>query len=64
MPTIYEVEAAPDGTITVRTKGHKGRSCKDASKWLTDALGRTTESKNTAEFYEAATEKATVKQGR
>ena len=57
MPTTIEVEIAPDGTITTTTRGVKGRSCRDVTKFLTDALGTVVESKNTGEFLEVETAK-------
>lgn len=42
----------PDGEITVEAQGFKGRTCKDATRFLEEALGETTEIKYKAEFYQ------------
>ncbi|MDP3767104.1 MAG: DUF2997 domain-containing protein [Dehalococcoidia bacterium] len=59
MPATIEVEIAPDGTITTTTRGVKGRSCRDFTKFLTDALGKVTETKDTAEMLQTETAKVT-----
>jgi hypothetical protein len=50
------------GTPTIHVQGVKGRSCKDITKALEAALGETSESKSTNEFYEQANQ--AVKAGR
>lgn len=49
-----------NGTAQVTTKGFKGKACRDATKQLEAALGRTTASTPTSEYYSPIT--ATVKQ--
>jgi hypothetical protein len=58
-----EITVAPDGTITTKVKGTKGKGCRDLTKALRDALGVTTEDRATSEYYEQATERVGVKQG-
>ena len=58
-----EITVAPDGTITTKVKGAKGKGCRDWTKALRDALGVTTEDRTTSEYYEQATERVGVRQG-
>lgn len=58
-----EVTIAPDGTVTTRVKGGHGRSCRDATKAIREAIGLTTEDRALPEFYQPATEGDRVKQG-
>lgn len=44
------------GNVTVETKGIKGKSCVDASRFIEEALGNTTELKRTSEYYADALE--------
>ena len=54
------VTIQPDGSVEVAPSGFKGKSCKDATKFLESALGLDpSKSKPTAEMYE----QETVKQG-
>lgn len=52
MKTI-EIIVGPKGETTVATKGFAGSSCRDASKFIEQALGQTTGEKLTAEFHQA-----------
>ena len=47
-----EIVIAPTGEATVQTTGFTGSSCRDASKFLEEALGRQTDERLTSEFYE------------
>lgn len=49
--TEIEITIAPDGTVTTNVKGGQGRSCKDATKAIREALGVTTEDRALPEFY-------------
>lgn len=62
-PLDLEILIAPDGTVTTRVKNGHGRSCRDATKAIRDALGATTEDRALPEYHEHATETETVKQG-
>ena len=48
---IIEIIITPDGKTTVETKGFVGASCRDASKFIEEALGESTGEQRTAEFY-------------
>ena len=54
MRTI-EILVSPKGETTVTTKGFAGASCRDASKFIEDALGQRTSEQPTAELYRAET---------
>ncbi|MCA9144140.1 MAG: DUF2997 domain-containing protein [Planctomycetaceae bacterium] len=52
MRTI-DIHIAPSGESRVETKGFSGNECRDASRFLESALGKTTSESLTAEFHEA-----------
>ena len=52
MKTI-EITVSPTGETTVQTNGFTGGSCRDASKFIEQALGVVTSDRKTAEFFEA-----------
>jgi hypothetical protein len=54
MPRIIEVVVSPTGEATVQTKGYAGADCLQASRFLEQALGVTTNERKTAEFYQTA----------
>jgi hypothetical protein len=60
-PLEVEVVVMPDGSITTKVLGGHGRSCRDATKALRDALGQTTEDRALPEFYEESTQANTVR---
>jgi hypothetical protein len=47
-----EIIVTPEGKTTVQTHGFAGSSCRDASKFLEQALGRQTSEQLTSEFYQ------------
>lgn len=51
-----EITFAPDGTTTTRVKGGQGRSCRDLTKAIRDAIGRTTEDRALPEYHQHTTE--------
>jgi len=46
-----EIIVGPNGKTTVQTKGFAGASCREASRFLEQALGKVDREKLTAEFY-------------
>ena len=52
MKTI-EIIISPSGQSRVETKGFAGSKCRDASRFLEAALGKTTSETLTAEFHQA-----------
>lgn len=61
MKTI-RVLISPKGEVTVDTKGFTGSSCRDASKFLEEALGTRTNEKLKAEFHQTGTVQQAVQQ--
>ena len=55
MTRIIEVIVSPDGSTKVETKGFSGASCRDASRFIENALGRRVDERLTAEFHQAQT---------
>lgn len=53
MNQTIEIIIAPSGESRVETKGFAGSQCKDASRFLESALGKTTSESLTAEFHDA-----------
>ena len=48
-----EIIVSPEGETTITTKGFAGQSCRDASKFIEQALGHRTGEQLTAEFHHA-----------
>ena len=47
-----EIIVSPKGETTVTTKGFAGSSCREASKFIEQALGQRTSERLTAEFHQ------------
>lgn len=54
MSRTIEIIITPTGETTVTTKGFAGASCRDASKFIEQALGQKTGERFTSEFYDSA----------
>jgi hypothetical protein len=54
MKTI-EIVITPAGKTTIQTLGFTGSSCRDASKFLEEALGQRLSEQQTAEFHQTQT---------
>jgi Protein of unknown function (DUF2997) len=54
MPRLIEVTVSPTGEATVQTRGYAGPACRQASKFIEQALGVTVQDRNTAEFHAEA----------
>ena len=52
MTKVIEIIVSPKGETTVTTKGFAGSSCREASKFLEQALGQQTSEQLTAEFHQ------------
>lgn len=61
MKTI-EIIISAKGETSVQTKGFTGSSCRDASKFIEQALGQRVGEKLTAEFHQAADTQQTQQQ--
>jgi hypothetical protein len=59
---IIEVTVDTKGQSKVETRGFTGRECREASKFIEQALGQRTEEKLTAEFYQGQTTDQRLKQ--
>ncbi|HME33256.1 MAG TPA: DUF2997 domain-containing protein [Terriglobales bacterium] len=55
MTKIIEIIVSTDGRTSVQTLGFSGPSCREASKFIEDALGQRIAEHRTAEFYQAQT---------
>ncbi len=51
MKTI-EITVDRDGRVTVETKGFSGGQCREASRFVEEALGTRTSERLTAEFHQ------------
>ena len=54
MSKIIEITINVKGETTVQTKGFSGSSCRDASRFIEQALGQRTSEVLTAEFHQTA----------
>ena len=61
MKTI-EITVDRDGRVTVETKGFAGGSCREASRFVEEALGATTSERMTAEFHQAQPDREDLRQ--
>lgn len=52
MTRLIEVTVSPRGEATVQTRGYAGGECRDASRFLEQALGARTGEVLTAEFHQ------------
>ncbi len=61
MQTI-EVTITAKGETSVQTRGFAGSSCRDASRFIEQALGQRVDEQVTAEFHQTATAEQTQQQ--
>ncbi len=52
MSKVIEITVGPKGETTVQTRGFAGSECREASKFVEQALGQKTAEQLTAEFYQ------------
>ena len=52
MNQVIDIVVDPRGAATVQTRGFTGGECREASKFVAQALGQTTAETLTAEFYQ------------
>ena len=62
MKTI-EIIIAPNGQSTVETKGFTGSECRDASRFIEQAIGQQTGEILKAEFHQSAAARQQIQQG-
>ena len=54
MTQTIEIIVSPTGQAQVLTRGFTGTNCRDATRFLEEALGRPTQEQLTSEFYQPA----------
>ena len=59
---LIEIIVSPTGQADVQTKGFTGGECREASKFLEEALGRRVNETLTAEFHQAANQQVVQQQ--
>jgi hypothetical protein len=57
-----EITVDAKGAVVVETKGFAGPSCKDASRFLEQALGEPTAERLTTEFHQSADQRVEQRQ--
>jgi len=57
-----EVMITPDGKTLIQTQGFLGASCRQASKFLEEALGQRISESLTAQFYQQESAQRVVRQ--
>ena len=62
MTKIIEITITAKGETTMQTKGFAGSSCRDASRFIEQALGQRLDEQLTAEFHQATTAEQTQQQ--
>jgi hypothetical protein len=60
---IIEIIVSPTGETKLETKGFTGSSCRDASKFMEEALGQRFGETLTAEFHQTGQTDNQVQQG-
>lgn len=63
MTKIIEVIVSPKGEIKIETKGFVGGECRQASRFIEQALGAQAREKLTAEFHQHQPRDQTIKEG-
>ena len=53
MKKVIEITISPIGETKVETKGFSGGECRDASRFVEQALGQRTAEQLTGEFYQS-----------
>ena len=57
------ITVSPTGETVVQTTGYTGPACKDASRFIEEALGEKTAERLTPEYHQPATRQNHTKQG-
>lgn len=57
-----EITVSPTGQSSVQTKGFVGSDCRDASRFLEEALGQRVSETLTAEFHQVAQQPQAIQQ--
>ena len=59
---VIEITVDTKGEVVVQTKGFAGASCKEASRFIEQALGERTAETLTAEFHQTAIQQVEQRQ--
>ena len=59
---IIEITVSPKGDTKIETKGFSGEACRDASRFVEQALGTRTSEALTTEFYQGQNTTQTLPQ--
>ena len=62
MKMIIRIIVGPKGETRIETKGFTGGECREASKFLEQALGQPVNEQLTAEFYQSQPAEQQIKQ--
>jgi hypothetical protein len=60
---IIEITVSPKGETKIETKGFAGGECRQASRFMEEALGVQASEKLTAEFYQQLSSGQSIKEG-
>ncbi len=63
MNKTIEITVTPDGQTRVETKGFSGAGCREASRFIEEALGKRTSERKTPEFFQVADERQRLQEG-
>lgn len=63
-PKVIQVTVDPAGAVTVKTVGFAGTSCKEASRYLEEALGVRGQESFTPEYFQGVETSDRLQQGR
>lgn len=62
MSRIIQITVDTQGETSLRTRGFTGASCRDASRFLEEALGKTTQETLTSEFHQQVSQDSFLRQ--
>lgn len=63
MSKLIEIVFAPDGQTRIETKGFEGHECREAAKFIKNALGKVTSEQLTSEFYQTNEQQQSAQEG-
>ena len=63
MNQTIEIMISPDGQSRIETQGFTGNSCRTASRFLEQALGKSTSEQLKSEFHQHASENEHLQEG-
>jgi ribosome-binding factor A len=63
MNQIIEITVTPDGQTRVETRGFSGAGCREASRFIEEALGKRASERTTPEFFQVADERQRLQEG-